>query len=110
MNKKGFTLVETLIALAIIAILSLIVVPNIIIVIDKNKEKAICVFTNKGVKNNPILWSKSLYQKAQIIPENAHMRVVLMEHSDYIKNVEIKDEKKFLDINYASQLKEYSES
>lgn len=77
---------------------------------DKNKEKAICVFTNKGVKNNPILWSKSLYQKAQIIPENAHMRAVLMEHNDYIKNIEIKDEKKFLDVNFPSQLKEYCES
>lgn len=77
---------------------------------DKNKEKAICVFTNKGVRNNPVLWSKKLYQQAQIIPENAHMRAVLMEHNDYIKNVEIKDEKKFLDVNFPSQLKEYCES
>ena len=74
---------------------------------DKNKEKLICVFTNKGIKNNPVLWSKSLYSKAQIIPENANMRAVLIEHNDYIKNIEIKDEKKFLDINYVSQLKEY---
>ncbi len=74
---------------------------------DKNEEKSICVFSYKGVKNNPILWSKSLYPKAQIIPENAHMRAVLIEHNDYIKTVETKDEKKLLDINYPSQLKEY---
>lgn len=74
---------------------------------DKNDEKSICVFSYKGVKNNPILWSKSLYSKAQIIPENAHMRAVLIEHNDYIKTVETKDEKKLLDINYPSQLKEY---
>ena len=74
---------------------------------DKNNEKSICVFSHKGTKSNPILWSKSLYSKAQIIPENAHMRAVLMEHNDYIKTIETKDDKKLLDINYPSQLKEY---
>lgn len=74
---------------------------------DKTSEKAICTIIHKGVKNNPILWSKSLYHKAQIIPENANMRPVLIEHNDYIKTVEIRDSKKVLDINYPSQLKEY---
>ena len=77
---------------------------------DKNKEKMICVFSHKGVKSNPLLWSKSLYSKAQIIPENAHMRPVLIEHNDYIKNIEIKDKSKLLDIDFLSQLKEYCES
>ena len=76
---------------------------------DKNDEKSICVYTHKGIKSNPILWSKSLYSKAQIIPENAHMRAVLMEHNDYIKTIETKDDKKLLDINYPNQLKEYCE-
>ncbi|MBR1948428.1 MAG: NTP transferase domain-containing protein [Alphaproteobacteria bacterium] len=76
---------------------------------DKNKEKAICVLSNKGVKSNPILWSKSLYQKAQIIPENAHMRAVLIEHNDYVKEIEIKDKNKLLDIDFLSQLKDYCE-
>jgi hypothetical protein len=35
------------------------------------------------------------------------MRAVLIEHNDYIKNVEIKEEIKLLDINYPNQLKEY---
>lgn len=77
---------------------------------DNNDEKSICVFSYKGIKSNPILWSKSLYSKAQIIPENAHMRPVLIEHNDYIKTIEVKDKDKLLDINFLSQLKEYCES
>ena len=76
---------------------------------DKNTEKSICTIIHKGVKSNPVLWSKSLYQKAQIIPENANMRPVLIEHNDYIKTVEIRDAKKVLDINYPNQVKEYCE-
>lgn len=40
MNRKGFTLVEVLIVLAIIALLVLILVPNVFIMIDKNNEKS----------------------------------------------------------------------
>jgi CTP:molybdopterin cytidylyltransferase MocA len=74
---------------------------------DKDAEKLICTIVHKGVKNNPVLWSKALYHKAQIIPENANMRPVLIEHNDYIKTVEIRDAKKVLDINYPVQIKEY---
>ena len=35
MNKKGFTLIEV-----IIAILSLILIPNVMVLIDKNKERS----------------------------------------------------------------------
>lgn len=77
---------------------------------DKNKEKMICVLSCDGLKSNPILWSKSLYSKAQIIPENAHMRPVLIEHNDYIKTIEVKEKEKLLDIDFQSQLKEYCES
>lgn len=40
MNKKGFTLIETIMVIAIIAILSMILVPNVIVIINKNKEKS----------------------------------------------------------------------
>lgn len=40
MNRKGFTLVEILVVIAITALLVLILIPNIFIIIDKNKEKS----------------------------------------------------------------------
>ena len=39
MNKKGFTLIEVIMVIAIIAILSLILIPNVMILIDKNKKR-----------------------------------------------------------------------
>lgn len=73
-------------------------------------EKQICVLTNKGVKSNPILWSKALYDKADIVPENAASRVVFAEHSDYTVTVEVKDKSKLRDLNFKNDLEEYAKS
>lgn len=40
MNKKGFTLVEALVVIAIVALLVLILVPNVFTLINKNNEKS----------------------------------------------------------------------
>ena len=40
MNKKGFTLIETIMVIAILALLMLILVPNVIILINKNNTKS----------------------------------------------------------------------
>lgn len=74
---------------------------------DKTAEKQLCIFTNKGIKNNPILWSKSLFDKADIVPDNAKYRAVFVEHADYTNTVEIKDTKKLLDINYPNDIEEF---
>ena len=47
MNRKGFTLVEVLVVIAIVAILLLVLVPNVFIMINKNNEKS----CNNLVKN-----------------------------------------------------------
>lgn len=39
-NKKGFTLIETLMVIALIGIISLILVPNVIFLINKNKTES----------------------------------------------------------------------
>lgn len=39
-NKKGFTLIETLMVIALIGIISLILVPNVIFLINKNKKES----------------------------------------------------------------------
>ena len=40
MNRRGFTLVETIIAVAIMSLLVLILIPNVLVLIDKNNEKS----------------------------------------------------------------------
>lgn len=47
MNKKGFTLVEVIVVLAIIALLVIILVPNVFVLIEKNKEES----CNSMIKN-----------------------------------------------------------
>ena len=41
MNRKGFTMIELLMVIVIIAILSAILIPNIIVIMNKNNEKNI---------------------------------------------------------------------
>ena len=40
MNKKGFTLIELLMVIALIAIISMILIPNVINMISTNKQKS----------------------------------------------------------------------
>ena len=75
---------------------------------DKNQEKQVCLLANRGIKSNPILWSRSLYDRADIVPENSHLRAVFVEHADYTNVVEIRDKKKLLDVNFPNDIKEFS--
>ena len=77
---------------------------------DKTQEKQVCVLSNKGVKSNPVLWSKSLYHKADIVPENAALRAVFVEHADYTKQIEIKDKKKLVDVNLPSDVTDFADN
>lgn len=67
-------------------------------------EKQVVMFANGGVKSNPVIWSGYLYDKADIVPENAQQRPVFMEHSDYTVLVEIKDKNKLLDVTFPSDV------
>jgi len=48
MNKRGFTLIEALLVIAIIGVLLLTLIPSVIIIINKNKEKT-CISTRDSI-------------------------------------------------------------
>ena len=48
MNNKGFTLIEALLVIAIIGILLLTLIPSVITIINKNKEKS-CISTRDSI-------------------------------------------------------------
>lgn len=50
MNKNGFTLIETIMVIAILALLMLILVPNVISLINKNNIKS-CQNLEASIKN-----------------------------------------------------------
>ena len=50
MNRKGFTLIETIMVIAILALLMLILVPNVISLINKNNIKS-CQNLEDSIKN-----------------------------------------------------------
>ncbi len=70
----------------------------------KTEEKQLCIATRKGNKSNPVIWSKSLFGVADMVPENAHLRPVFMEHSDYTNLVEAPNDKLLLDVNFPNDI------
>ncbi len=50
---------------------------------QKGKDKQVIMTNFKGIKRNPVLWSRSLFEQADLVPENADVRAVFMEHEDY---------------------------
>ncbi len=72
----------------------------------KKEEKQVCLATWKGSKSNPVIWSKSLFGVADMVPENAHLRPVFMEHSDYTNLVEAPNDKLLLDVNFPNDIDE----
>lgn len=81
---------------------------KLIAAFKRGEEKQICMFTHHGEKANPIIWSQALYAQADIVPENANLRPVFVEHSDYTKYVEVKDDGKFMDVNFPSDVEKVS--
>lgn len=70
---------------------------------ETGAEKQVVLASLNGVKTNPVLWSKALYDQANLVPENADLRPVFMEHSDYTKQVAGTPEI-LLDVNFPNDL------
>ncbi len=71
----------------------------------KDQENQLIIAEKDGIKSNPIIWSKSLYAKADLVPENADVRVVFMEHADYTTLVKASTDE-LLDVNFQNDLDE----
>ena len=69
----------------------------------KKQDNQLVIAENKGVKCNPIIWSKSLYQKADLVAENADVRPVFMEHADYTTAVK-GSVLELIDVNFQNDL------
>ena len=65
----------------------------------KGQHKQLCISYFEGKKYNPILWGKDLYAKADLVPENSHLRSIFMEHQDYTKLIDA-DANACVDINF----------
>ena len=69
------------------------------------EENQLIVAEKNGIKSNPIIWSKSLFNRADLVAENSDVRPVFMEHADYTTSVKAtKDE--LIDVNFQFDLEE----
>lgn len=75
----------------------------------KGQEKQVIMAAHKGIKHNPILWSKALFGVADMVPENADLRPVFMEHEDYSILVNADSSKLLLDITYPSDVEQIAD-
>lgn len=74
---------------------------KLIAAFNPEEEKQLCFFScGKESKSNPVLWSASLFDRADLVPENSAQRAVFAEHADYTTIVKIRDCNKLLDVNY----------
>ncbi len=75
--------------------------------IDKfnpNLEKQVIMYSYKDVKKNPILWSKSLFSEADLVPENVATRGAFIEHTDYTTLIKTTKENILWDVTYPADI------
>ena len=83
-------------------------IDKLIAAFKKGQEKQLCIASWKGVKHNPIIWSKALYGVADLVPENADLRPVFMEHEDYTTLVEAPSAETLWDVTFVSDIEKLS--
>ena len=70
--------------------------------------KQLLVTSYKGVKYNPVLWSRDLFKQADIVPEESNIRVIFPQHEDYTTKVETSNKKMLLDVTYKGDIEAIS--
>lgn len=71
------------------------------------KRPPVVLPTFNSIRHNPVLWPRDLFNVVKIVPEDAQWVPALIEHSDYIKGIELKDDLPLTDINTRGDLANY---
>lgn len=102
MNRKGFTLIETLMVIVLIGIISLILVPNVINMINKNKTKSCENLKKNIISATKIYVNENKYDLNFTCDNKVYITIATLKEngkiSDDIKdpktNIAISDEEK----------------
>jgi len=78
-DKRGFTLIEIMIVITIIAILLAIAIPNLINA-RRNSQKAVCIANLRAVQNAKERWATENKKTRHQVPVKEDL------YPDYIKN------------------------
>lgn len=73
----------------------------------KSKRPPVVLPTFDGTRRNPVLWPRDLFKVAKPVPEDAHWTPALIEHTDYIREIPLKDDLPLTDINTHGDLSNY---
>lgn len=73
----------------------------------KSKRPPVVLPTFDGIRHNPVLWPRDLFKVAKPVPEDAHWTPALIEHTDYIREIPLKDDLPLTDINTHGDLSNY---
>lgn len=73
----------------------------------KAKRPPVVLPSFNSVRHNPVLWPRDLFKAVKIIPEDSHWTPALIEHSDYIREIVLKDDLPLTDINTHGDLEKY---
>lgn len=73
----------------------------------KSKRPPVVLPSFNSVRHNPVLWPRDLFKVVKIVPEDSHWTPALIEHSDYIKEIVLKDDLPLTDINTHGDLEKY---
>lgn len=89
MNRKGFTLIELMMVIALIAVLSLILIPNIVTVIDKNNIEA-CKDIEENIKKAAKEYAiTNKYDLGFTCSENKEVSLNYLIENGYLTNLNI---------------------
>ena len=77
---------------------------RIIEVFDPRQGVAVCVPTCRGQRGNPVLWSRSLFERIRGIRGDAGARDLIDEHADGVREVPIDDAAILLDVDSPDSL------
>lgn len=83
MNRRGFTLIELVMVIALLAIMALILVPNVLVLIDKNNEKSCNSLKNNIISAAKLYVSENKYTLGFNCPDNNRKEIEVSTLTGY---------------------------